>query len=69
MIEERKIFDLLGRCLMRRLDGMLVNADFSYGYSIQDEVPQLLRDEAIVLENKISGQIRNKMTGDFNHSE
>ncbi|MCP4191639.1 MAG: hypothetical protein GY768_13525 [Planctomycetaceae bacterium] len=69
MIEQRKIFDLLGRSLGRKLDGLLVNADFSYGYPIHNEVLQLVRDEAIVLENPISGQIRDKMTSDLNPSE
>ncbi|MBN00440.1 MAG: hypothetical protein CMJ77_15090 [Planctomycetaceae bacterium] len=49
-IADERVFDALGRKIERSVDGLLVNEDASYGYPIFDEVPHLLRDEAIVLE-------------------
>ena len=49
-IADERVFDALGRKIERSIDGLLVNKDGSYGYPIFDEVPHLLRDEAIVLE-------------------
>ena len=48
---------------------MLVNEAASYGYPIYDGVVQLVRDEAIVLDDQISNLVRNKSIGGFNKSE
>ena len=64
LIDQRRVFDVLGRCLTRPVDGMLVNEAFSYGYPIHDEVVHLLRDEAIVLNDLDSSETHGDATND-----
>ncbi len=48
-IDAGKIRNRLGRSVDRRVDGGLVNEERTLIYPVYDEVPQLLRDEAIEL--------------------
>ena len=48
-IDAGKLRNRLGRTIDARIDAAFVNADGSLMYPIYNEVPQLLRDEAIEL--------------------